>query len=335
MREIRPNPENGDLEELEVTYKSTADRKMASRLLAIKMLFLDAPVPLVLATLSIDRRTLRRWIHRWNDSGIDGLATQPKPPRQRAVTEQQQAIILDLLHHPEKAGVTHWTGVSLHGFLTQENIAQLGYSTLIRLIHETGNALIVPRPRPVKQDPEERQWYRAHLQRLQQQGCEIWFGDESGFLADPRPRRTWAPKGSTPTTPTTGLHIRQSVIGAVHPNAGELAALVLQRVDIEAFQAFLDQLDEQTNHRPIHLVLDNASWHRSKKLQWHQISPLYLPAYSPDLNPIERLWKVVKDRWFTQWYTDNHLNLENRICTALKDMMEKKQETKSICRIGH
>jgi transposase len=46
------------------------------------------------------------------------------------------------------------------------------------------------------------------------------------------------------------------------------------------------------------LILDNASWHKRKSLNWHFFEPLYLPPYSPDLNPIERLWLVMKANWF-------------------------------------
>ncbi len=157
MREISPNPDNGSLEELEIAHKSTADRKMMRRLLAIKMLFLGVAAPIVAATFSVDHRTLHRWIERWNTYGLDGLATQAKASRSRALTPDQEATILDLLSHPKKGSVTHWTGRSLHGYLQDHHIAQLDYSTLIRFVHTNGFSLLVPHPQPVKQDMEERQ----------------------------------------------------------------------------------------------------------------------------------------------------------------------------------
>ncbi len=66
------------------------------------------------------------------------------------------------------------------------------------------------------------------------------------------------------------------------------------------FQAFLDEADNGltfTRNRNV-LILDNASWHKKKSLQWHHFEPLYLSPYSPDFNPIERLWLLMKDRWF-------------------------------------
>jgi transposase len=49
--------------------------------------------------------------------------------------------------------------------------------------------------------------------------------------------------------------------------------------------------------KTIYLVLDNASWHKTKKLNWYHIEPLYLPPYSPDFNPIERLWQHLKSNY--------------------------------------
>ena len=46
------------------------------------------------------------------------------------------------------------------------------------------------------------------------------------------------------------------------------------------------------------LIMDNTSWHKSKSLDWHHFEPVYLPAYSPDFNPIERLWLRLKADWF-------------------------------------
>ncbi|WP_408004365.1 transposase [Prosthecobacter dejongeii] len=47
------------------------------------------------------------------------------------------------------------------------------------------------------------------------------------------------------------------------------------------------------------LVLDNATWHKVKSLRWHHFEVLFLPPYSPDLNPIKRLWLRLKADFFT------------------------------------
>jgi hypothetical protein len=46
------------------------------------------------------------------------------------------------------------------------------------------------------------------------------------------------------------------------------------------------------------LIMDNATWHRRKATHWHRCQPKYLPPYSLDLNPIERILHTIKARWF-------------------------------------
>ena len=95
------------------------------------------------------------------------------------------------------------------------------------------------------------------------------------------------------------------------------------RVEVNGENATLEEVKlamrcglTQTTNRQILLVLDNASWHKPKRLNWHHIKPLYLPPYSPDLNPIEILWKVLKDRFFSDWYAKTLEQLEQRVCAS-------------------
>ena len=119
----------------------------------------------------------------------------------------------------------------------------------------------------------------------------------------------------------------------VCPKSGELSALVVDGVDTTVFQVYLDMFAEQTMGRNIVLVLDNASWHKAKALDWKHITPMYLPPYSPDLNPIERLWKVAKDRYFTQWYTKDREELIQRICDALRSFIFEPEIVKKLCAV--
>ena len=78
-------------------------------------------------------------------------------------------------------------------------------------------------------------------------------------------------------------------------------------------------------------ILDNATWHKVKKLKWHNIEPKYLPPYSQNYNPIEILWLEVKAKFFTDWIAKEQEQLENRVEEALKYFFNNKFEVKSIC----
>lgn len=165
---------------------------------------------------------------------------------------------------------------------------------------------------------------------------ELWFGDESGIEGDPRPRRRWVQPGQPRTVPYLGEHIRQNVIGAVAPQTGELFTLIVDGVDTDVFQCFLDAFAKAVPRKPgvrQLLILDNASWHKSARLHWHHFEPKFLPGYSPDFNPIERLWLRLKADWFWDYIARTPEALTDRLVTALQSCLAQPDKTASICAI--
>ena len=140
-------------------------------------------------------------------------------------------------------------------------------------------------------------------------------------------------KGEKGTVPYSGMHIRANVVGAVHPKTGELFSLIVSHMDSDMFQLFLNEFAQVTKGRNVILVLDNATWHKAKRLNWHHIEAKYLPPYSPDLNPIERLWLVMKARFFTDWITKEQDELDDRVAEALLNFINNSNQVASICNI--
>ncbi|MCD4786320.1 MAG: transposase [Candidatus Eremiobacteraeota bacterium] len=72
-----------------------------------------------------------------------------------------------------------------------------------------------------------------------------------------------------------GTHIRESVLGAVNPKTGAFEALIMPYVNKDIFQQFLDHFNEVLDGRIVLMVQDNASWHKSRGLNWGSIIPIY------------------------------------------------------------
>ena len=333
-----PNAENATPEELKVAMEAAPHKRSYIRLAAIRALLLGMSREQVCQTFAHTDRMVRLWIECFNRAGIDGLTTRPKPGRPRKVKlERVRDLLVPVLKDPASAGQAHWTGVKLHGYLKEHLAADLGYRTTVRYLHELDDNLRVPRSWPERQDPAKREQFQAELRGLQADPqIELWFSDESGVEGDPRPRRRWAQPGQRRTVPYLGDHIRQSVIGAVAPKTGQLFSLVMDGVDGDVFQFFLDQMAQavpaKAGVRQI-LILDNASWHKCAHLNWHHFEPKYLPAYSPDFNPIERLWLRLKADWFWDFIARTPEELTDRLCLALKSFIDDSPKTASICAI--
>lgn len=282
-------------------------------------------------------RMVRLWIVSFNKGGIDALRTRSKPGRPRkAKLERVRDLLLPVLENPAQAGQVHWTGVKLHGHLKEKLAIELGYRTTLRWLHQLDFNLRVPRPWPERQDPEQREAFKEKLRQwaAQEDQFELWFQDESGVEGDPRPRRRWAQPGKPRTVPYLGDHIRQNVIGSVCPQSGALFSLIVDGVDTEVFQFFLDEfaqaVPKKENKRQL-LIMDNASWHKAAHLNWHHFEPVYLPPYSPDFNPIERLWLRLKADWFWDFFARTDQELIERLVVALKSFIQDQAKTQSIC----
>jgi transposase len=334
--EAHPNPENATPEELRVAMEAAPNKRSYIRLNAIRSLLLGIGRATVAQQFCRTQRMVRLWIELFNRGGIDALITRPKPGRPRKVKlERVRDLLVPVLENPATAGQVHWTGVKLHGYLKEQLALQLGYRTAVRWLHELDFHLRVPRPWPERQNEAARQQFQEELQGLATDPkVELWFSDESGVEGDPRPRRRWVQPGQPRTVPYLGDHIRQNVIGAVAPQSGALFCLVVDGVDTDVFQFFLDEMakavPKKQGVRQI-LILDNASWHKSRRLHWHHFEPKFLPGYSPDFNPIERLWLRLKADWFWDFIARTPEHLTARLCTALKSFLDDTAKTASVC----
>jgi transposase len=329
-----PNAENSSEQELLVAARASPTRRGYERLWAIRCLVLGMTHDHVATLSGITPRTLCSWIHRFNQSGIDGMVDKPRCGRSRKIAELVAPKLKALVEKPSDAGVTHWTGVKFHGYLRDSLDLQLGYRTVIRWLHENNFRLKVPQPWPDRQDEAARQAFQERLKGyLADESIELWYLDECGVEGDPRPRRRWAQKGSKPRVTKNGDHLRMNVTGMVCPRTGVFYALEFSHTDTEVFACFLEHANHDVRReRPRNLlIMDNASWHKAKTLPWGDFEPIYLPAYSPDFNPIERLWLLVKAEWFSDFIAKDKETLMQRLDKALNWITDRAGDNQRTC----
>ena len=230
-RLIEPNPENASHAELETAAKCARSSRESARMRAMVALIMGLGRPGVCHIFGIDERTLLRWIKAFNKRGIDGLLDKVKSGRPRKIPPERLAQCRNALEQPAAARGGHWTGVKFHGHLREELGIEIGYSTVIRFLHEQGFALKVPQPWSDRQDEAARQEFREKLRQLMgNANVEIWFGDECGVEGEPKPRRRWAKRGEKTRGIYNGEHLRMNVAGMVCPRTGQFYALGLRHL---------------------------------------------------------------------------------------------------------
>jgi len=289
------------------------------------MLLVGSTREQVMKTVELTDSEIRKIVRAFNLYGVDGLVAKKRPGRTPLISGKQKEDILEEFEEPGRAQRTFWTATAFHGHIAQKYRVECSYETVRRLLHEKGYVLKVPQPWPDRQDEKLREEFVDRLRSLAENPeVELWYGDETGVEGEPKPRRSWAMKGSRPKVVHNGDHVRLNILGTVCPRTGEFFAIEASHCDSDVFQVFLDEAAESitpTRKRNV-LILDNASWHKRKKLNWRFFEPLYLPPYSPDFNPIERIWLIMKAEHFANIHCRNKAALIETADRALGELMD-------------
>ena len=145
----------------------------------------------------------------------------------------------------------------------------------------------------------------------------------------------WADKGSRPTAPKQGAFGNVHVLTAVCPATGRAEGLVAPVLNAGVVQSFLDQLSA-TIPTGTHVVLvwDGAGYHSAAKSLTApaNITPVTLPPYAPELNPVERLWLYLRQHhWSNRTYADVAA-LEEAAVTGWRAVCLTPEKVRTICR---
>jgi len=176
-----------------------------------------------------------------------------------------------------------------------------------RLLAQLGLTPQRPVWRAYQQKPEEVQkWLDEEYPRIQSMAhrlkAQIFFGDEAGVRSDHHAGTTWAEKGKTPVVSTTGARFSLNIVSAVSAQGEFRFMTVKGRVGASTFIEFIKRL-LHGSERMIFLIVDGHPTHKAKSVtNFIKTEPIkrrfrlfFLPPYSPELNPDERVWNDLKN----------------------------------------
>ena len=160
-----------------------------------------------------------------------------------------------------------------------------------------------PKSTPVKADPEKQEeWVKTYLNLVHETPRDepIVFMDAVHPTMATKVTCGWIKKGINKPIAQTASRTRVNVIGAIELKNITVHSAFVDTVNVPTILAFFDHLKAAYANAPkIHVILDQAGYHRSHELQKQaaakNIVLHLLPPYSPNLNPIERLWKVMNE----------------------------------------
>ena len=162
---------------------------------------------------------------------------------------------------------------------------------------------------------------------------EVWATDEHRIGLKPVLRRVWAPIGQRPIATVQHRFAWCDLVGFVHPASGRTFFHLASTVSIPLFEVELAEFARQVGagpHKQIVLVLDRAGWHTSLRLRAPEhVHLLFLPPYSPELQPAEHLWPLTNAALVNQHFAtiEDLEDVQLARCAALQRQRKRIQST--------
>jgi len=198
--------------------------------------------------------------------------------------------------------------------------------------------LKVPRPQSDKANKEVQASFKKKLCELikvmikyfgNSKPLRIWCQDESRFGLITKSGRRITLKGVKPLGKKQCKRGNFYIYGVVEPATGEQYYQEFPRLNYNCFQEFLKGFGQKYSESFNLIIMDNGRFHKALLLDWDDhVMPIYLPAYSPELNPIERLWEPTKKD--LNWENYSSLDqLKEQVNSIIKSLTN--EEVLSLC----
>ncbi len=140
----------------------------------------------------------------------------------------------------------------------------------------------------------------------------------------------WAQKGTRPRQPKDQRYKSAYLFGAICPARG--AGLVMPFANTDAMQKHLQEISRAVSHGAIAvLLMDRAGWHTTGVLEMPKnIIPIFLPPRSPELNPVENIWRFMRDNWLSNRIFENYEAIVDACCDAWNRLIDRPWKIMSI-----
>lgn len=262
----------------------------------------------IATALDASEGAVSRWLAVGRRGGPEALRSHPAPGPLGKLTAEQLRLIPDFLWHgAESYGFLGdvWTCERVAGVLDEEFGISYSKSQVSRLLKRIGWTPQVPITRAIQRDEEAIQRWRVELwpklrEKARRERRTLVFVDESGFYLLPAVVKTYAPKAQTPILDEWQTRDHLSVMGGVTAQ-GKVYTLVRPK-SLNGLHAieFLVHLGRLGADRLL-VIWDGSPIHRRAEVKaflseaGDAIHLESLPAYAPDLNPVEWLWRHLKE----------------------------------------
>lgn len=278
------------------------------RIRAVEAVRNGMPVSQTAAAYGVDRTTLHRWLARHDQDGEQGLQRRPVSGRPRKLAGVTAKRLKRIVLAPASTfgfETDLWTVGRLHAVLEDRLNVDVSEDTVWRRLREAGLTWQTPERQYFEADPEiRRRWQDETIPKIRETlattGGILYCEDEASVCLTPLLGKTWAERGKPRKVPVTGARASIAAMSAISPKGRLVFRLHDKRITSVEVIDFLKQLLRQHPGRHVVVVMDQAKPHTSKMTKAFigsraRLHVFYLPPYSPDWNPDEKVWNHLKN----------------------------------------
>ena len=258
--------------------------------------------------LGVNKNTVTNWCKSYSQEGNNGLRDKKrgmKSENRKLLTDIQekkiQKMIVDKYPEQYKLSYALWTRKAIKELIKREFYIDIALTTMGDYLRKWGFTPQKPKKKAYEQKPADvKKWldeeYPQIKKRAKSENADIHWGDETGCKNRCNHGRSYAPKGKTPVKEQMSKSFKINMISTVTNQGKVQFMLYSENMNADKLIEFLKQLIKSSSKK-IFLILDNLKVHHchivTKWLEEEEIKKmlevLWLPSYSPELNPDEYL----------------------------------------------
>lgn len=292
MQDFLPPSERDDLI---AQHRQEKNRRVADRIKAVLLSDQGWSYSQIAQALLLDKQTVKRHVEEYLE---EKKLTLSSGGSQSKLSELQTEL---LIAHLESV-----TYLKIEHICEYVRIAY-GVSYTVKgmtsWMHDHGFSYKKPKGTPAKADPAKQEIFIKEYEKLLNTTPEdepILFGDGVHPTMATKATCGWIRTGTNKPIATTASRTRVNLMGSLNLETMQVVFGEYRTIDSAALKEHFKELRQEYSSAPkIHLILDNGSYNTSQETKeaakQYGIVLHYLPPYSPNLNPIERLWKVMNE----------------------------------------
>ncbi|MCW5588416.1 MAG: IS630 family transposase [Legionellales bacterium] len=321
-----------ELQMLKLQHRKEKRKQNADRLKALYLMGSGWSLPAICEALLLDENTLYRYYKCYKEGGVKSLLENKHKGSERKMTSEEESLLDEHLQEfPCR------TTKEVIAYVEMEFDVKYSISGMNSLLKKLGFSYHKPQPKPGKIDIKAQKEFIKEYYKIRSKmtpADSLYFMDGAHPQHNPSVQCGWLKKGYRFNVSTGTRYGRVNINAAINIDTHDVVSMTAKKLDENMTLDFFIKLRKAQPKGWIYLVLDNAEYYSFKdidKIAEHMgIKLIYLPPYSPNLNPIERLWSYLKKKLLYNRYFEKFEDFEKACTGFMKSLKYRKQELRTL-----